>query len=118
MCLSNLKKVKCFRYLGVITIMFLGMSTSAVSYAQTSIDSEKTHSELIEELAGTYQIQMINVRYQPAIDTGLLRKIKSERKLDTQLLIDISNNIKVTVLSQEEVDAGVRFSEIVSYINE
>ena len=109
---------KAIHFLVVLIITLISLTNSGVSYSQTSTVVPETHSELFESLEGTYQIQMINVRYQPAIDTDLLRRIKSERKPNTQILINLSDVIKVKVLSQTEVDAGIRFSKNVAYLNE
>lgn len=114
------------------TILFCIFSFCLLSYSENSFSqnvspssqeiilSKNAHYELIEELEGVYQVQMINNRYNPIIDTDLLNRIKSEQKENEQVIFYHKENIRIKILSKSEVLSGIKFyeNELIIYINE
>ena len=114
------------------TIMFFIISICLLTYSESSfsqevnpssqevISSKNAHYQLMEELVGIYQIQMINIRLTPTIDTDLLNRIKGEQKEDEQVTFVHKENIRINILSKSQVMNGVKFPEnqIIIYIND
>lgn len=93
------------KLLGIVFGLFvLGNSI----YAQMS---RAEFDQLYAELEGTYQIQMVNTRQQPAINSDSYLRIKEERKQSEGIYISVNEKVQIYVLSQDEINRGVRFEE-------
>lgn len=79
-----------------------------------SVNAQMSRAEfdqLKSELEGTYQIQMINTRQQPAINSEEFVRIRDERKKNDMVVLTVNEKIQILVLSQEELNKGVRFED-------
>lgn len=83
-------------------VAFLGFSEMSV--AQTS--QEMNHQELMNELKGTYQIQVVNARFKPALNTDSYMLIRESRKQNEDVLLNLTENIRVLVLSTNRIKSG------------
>lgn len=105
-------------FLGKGLIFFCVLFLSSNSIAQTS--DKQQHIELNNALDGVFQFQMIGIRSQPAYDTDLLIEISNEQKQSQRVTFYYKNNIRVEILSKDEVQNGLVFSqdEKVIYVNQ
>lgn len=100
--------------------MCLSLVAPAI-YAQNNLqESQNNHYQLMDELEGTYQIQMINSRAKPAIDTDLLESIKANQKDAKEVTFMYKPNIQIVVKSKQDVQQGKTFTkeEKIIYINQ
>ena len=79
--------------------------------AEEIISSKNAHNRLMDELKGVYQIQMINTRAIPTIDTELLKTIKSKQKDNEQVIVTINDKIRIVILSKTEIKNGNLFTD-------
>jgi preprotein translocase subunit SecG len=105
-----------FRLKGVFFVLVIFLSIT--SFAQTS--EKQQHQELNTALDGVFQFQMIGIRSNPAYDTSLLVQISNEQKQSERVTFYYKNNIRVEILSKDEVQNGVVFSpnDRVIYVNQ
>lgn len=83
-------------------------------------DPVNYYYSLESELSGVYQIQMVNSRMKPMIDTPLLELIKSTQSETEEVSFLYKENIRIIIKSKQAVQAGDKFSEEehIIYINE
>jgi len=113
----KLSKHKCLslkKGLFLIGVMLFSLN----SIAQTS-DTQQ-YNELSSALDGVFQIQMVGIRNKPSYDTSLLVEINSKQKQSQRVVFFYKNNIRIEVLSKDEVQNGLIFSqdEKVIYVNQ
>lgn len=74
--------------------------------------------ELMAELAGTYQIKVINSSVVPALSNQDLHDIKNARKEDETVVLSRSESIKFVIPSYSEINSSTyQPLESVVYIN-
>lgn len=75
--------------------------------------------ELQQTTAGLFQIQMIGIRTQPSISNDLLELVLSNQQQSTRAHFQYKENIRLEILSKDEVLNGTKFSEEekIIYIN-
>lgn len=69
---------------------------------------------------GMYQIQMIGTRAKPMISNDLLELVKANQLQSTKAYLLYRENIKIMILSKDEMETGVFVNkeEHIIYINE
>lgn len=113
--LGNHKVVisSCEKKLGMLKTKLLGM-VFGLFVLGNSVYAQMSRAEfdqLYVELEGTYQIQMVNTRQQPAINSDSYLRIREERKQSEGSVIVVNEKVQIYILSQDEVNRGVRFEE-------
>lgn len=75
--------------------------------------------ELVNSLQGNYQIQMLGIRSNPAIEQSLLMEIKNKQKTSERVYFQYKENIRIMILSKEEILNGTIISdeEFIIYLN-
>lgn len=86
----------------ILFVAFLGFSGLTVAQTSQKLD----HTELMNELKGTYQIQVVNARFKPALNTESYLLIRDSRKENEDVIITLTENIRVLVLSENKIVAG------------
>lgn len=94
---------------------FVSFSQSDASFAS----SQTEFYQLQSELNGKFQTQMIGTRAKPVIPQDLLVEIKNRQKQSERVYFDYKPNIRIMILSKDEVSNGISISEEESiiYIN-
>lgn len=104
-------------------VILLIMSISCLnSFSQNVISTSNDQTDFVQlqaELQGKFQIQMIGTRAQPAISEELLEEIKSRQSQSEKVFFDYKANIRIMILSKEEVSNGIIISteESILYLN-
>lgn len=108
-----------------ICVLFTPLLFSFVVSAQNDARTENREAmeafkKLDKRLKGTYQIQMIDTRALPQTSYELLKRIEEERKPNQRTYFNFKKNIRVMVLSEDEINRGLLLSEKdrVIYISE
>lgn len=91
-----------------------------VVLSQEVTNSKEYHSQLLTELDGIYQIQLINSRAKPAISTEMLQFIKNNQQDSEQVTIQYTSIIRIVILPRDAVNNGQQFlqEEQITYISE
>ena len=109
--------MKSLSVLRVVLSLLLASVVSNVAISQSEL-SKQEFTELLNEIEGTYQVQMINVRYKPALTSDIYTQIKQERSQNETVFITVTDNIRIKVLSVDAIENGeiVTENERVTYI--
>jgi hypothetical protein len=94
-------------------ILFAFLFFTLPVYAQTESvkDGQEKHLSLQRELKGVFQIQMVGVRTKPAISTDLFERVRAEQLQSSQVIFMYGDNMRIVVLSKDEVTSGNLFSD-------
>lgn len=95
-------------FLGIF--LFSLLSINSFSQENQTLTKQE-YIDLRTELDGVYQIQMINSRNKPALNSMDLLKIKELQKQNERVTLDISENVRVLILSKDDIAGNVRFTE-------
>lgn len=99
-----------------LTIIGLFILNSVFSQENTYEITNNKNSQneiqlLTKELKGIYQIQMIGIRSKPTIPQDLLIEIKQKQKKSERVYFDYKKNIKIMILSKDEIMKGEMISD-------
>lgn len=92
------------KILALSMLVFLGVS----GYSQESLSKQEA-TELVnlkDQMAGTYQIQMIDTRAQPSIQLSLFQEIYDAREQDETVYLSVSSNCRVKIVSVSEMNSS------------
>lgn len=98
------------RILTIILTLFFAFF-SGVSLSEIRMESDPKHDQLLSELQGVYQIQMINSRGIPAITTTMLEQIKENQLEDAPYTFMYTPQMRIVVKSKSDQLAGHLFTE-------
>lgn len=104
-----------------VIIFFAFLTLGNFSFSQTENSDPREHfNNLLLELEGSYQIQMVNSRMKPMIDTKLLELIKSKQQQSEEITFFYTDSIRIVIKSKDAVAAGEKFSDDnqIIYVNE
>jgi len=104
-----------------ILMLFTFLIFGNLLFSQTeNNDPHYYFNSLLTELDGAYQIQMVNSRMKPMIDTPLLELIKSSQSETEVITFFYKPTIRIVVKPKSVVSAGEKFSEneYIIYVNE
>lgn len=113
-----MKKTILTKLLIISTIFF----TSHLVLGQSSKDySDKEKQELIElykSIEGTYQIQLIDVRYVPSMHISFAETIIKNRKKTEDNYVQFNSDIRILILSEDSINsAGFKPVDRIKYIS-
>lgn len=93
--------MKNFSIFIFLTVLHLnGFSQSNLTPAQV-----EEYQQLSQELAGTYQIEIIDSRETPHMELSVFPLIQQSRALDSVVYIDLSNTLRVKVLPYSTINS-------------
>lgn len=108
-------------YLRLVILLVISIISVNV-YSQNTNSNNQANTDFIqlqEDLHGKFQIQMIGTRAQPAISQELLVEIKNRQSQSEKVFFDYKPNIRIMILSKEEVSNGnvISIEESIIYVN-
>jgi hypothetical protein len=53
---------------------------------------------------GTYQIQVVNTRMQPAVPVDILQEVTKKRKKSERTMLSVSEHVRILIFSEEEIN--------------
>lgn len=79
---------------------------SFVSKSQSNLTSDSTNRtvNLLHQLEGTYQLQIINSRELPTISSDMLDKIQAKRHQTDTIYFSVKHNFKVMILPYSTIE--------------
>ncbi len=89
-----------------LTTLCFFLISLAFSQENQELSPKEHHMNMLTDLQGCYQLQMIGTRQKPSIDTQLLERIKLEQKLSAETTFFYTPNIRVLILSKQSIAAG------------
>lgn len=91
------------KLLALSMLVFIGVC----GYSQESLSKEEANAlvTLKDQMAGTYQIQMIDTRAQPSIQLILFQEIHDARKENETVYLTVSSNCRVKIVSENEMNS-------------
>lgn len=83
-------------------------------------DPKEYFYALMQELEGSYQIQMVNSRMKPMITTEMLEQIKAMQSTTSEVTFSFNETIRIVIKSKQDVQSGNKFSddEQIIYVSE
>lgn len=92
------------KLLALSMLVFIGVC----GYSQASLSKDEAQAlvDLKDQMAGTYQIQMIDTRAQPSIQLSIFQDIYDARKQNETVFISLSPNCRVKIVSVNEMNSA------------
>jgi len=104
-----------------IILFFMILGLNSIGYSQEPVvNSQQHHFDLMAELNGVYQIQMVNSRMKPMITTELLEQIKLMQSETEEVSFFYKDTIRIVIRSKQDVQNGLVYTddEQIIYTNE
>jgi hypothetical protein len=94
------------KYLLLIPVLFMVLSIDAQTGKSEKISPERRQqiSQLNKQYEGTYQIQMIDSRKQPAVPYDLVERVNAARKQNEETFFYLNKNVRIRVLPKSVIE--------------
>lgn len=94
------------KHILITSLFFMALTINAQTNKQDKITPERKQqiSMLNKQFEGTYQIQMVDSRKQPAVPYDLIERVNAVRKQNEETFFYLDKNVRVRVLPKSVIE--------------